>query len=129
MAFITNYFRFNNSFLYIFYFTLKRHKLKTYSTIFVISILFAVTLIVKTEIRSILFENVLAQGEGGAGQQGANQTMQQQDPQHAANRTMEKAIQSANETGEDVAKVGSQVTEGAKDLIGNIGKKLQDLGK
>ena len=36
-------------------------KLKTYSTIFVISILFAVTLIATTEIRSILFENVLAQ--------------------------------------------------------------------
>ncbi len=42
---------------------------------------------------------------------------------------MEKAIQSANETGKDVGKVGSQVTEGAKDLIGSIGEKLQDLGK
>ena len=70
------------------------------------------------------FENILAQSEG---QQGANQTME--DPQQSANRTMERAIQSANETGEDVAKVGSQVTEGAKDLIGNIGDKLQDLGK
>ena len=36
-------------------------KLKTYSTIFVISILFAVTLIATTEIRPISFENVLAQ--------------------------------------------------------------------
>lgn len=35
--------------------------MKTYSTIFVISILFAVTLIVITEIRPISFENVLAQ--------------------------------------------------------------------
>jgi hypothetical protein len=35
--------------------------LKTYSTIFVISILFAVTLIATTEIRPISFENVLAQ--------------------------------------------------------------------
>jgi hypothetical protein len=42
---------------------------------------------------------------------------------------MERAIQSANETGEDVGEVGSQVTEGAKDFIGNIGDKLQDLGK
>ena len=42
---------------------------------------------------------------------------------------MEKAFQSANETGEDVAEVGSQVKEGAKDLIGNIGDKLEDLGK
>jgi hypothetical protein len=42
---------------------------------------------------------------------------------------MEKAIQSANETGEDVGKVGSNITEGAKDLVGNIGEKLQDLGK
>ena len=74
------------------------------------------------------FENVLAQGEAeSAEQQGANQTTE--DPQHVANQTMEKAIQSANETGEDVAKVGSQVTEGAKDLIGTIGDKLQDLGK
>jgi hypothetical protein len=42
---------------------------------------------------------------------------------------MERAIQSANETGQDVGKVGSQITERAKDLIGNIGDKLQDLGK
>ncbi len=35
--------------------------MKTYSTIFVISILFAVTLISTTEIRPISFENVLAQ--------------------------------------------------------------------
>jgi hypothetical protein len=67
---------------------------------------------------------VNAQGEG------ANQTMQQQqDPQQVANQTMEKAIQSANETGHDVRKVGSKVTEGAKDLLGKIGNKLQDLGK
>jgi len=70
------------------------------------------------------FVKVNAQGEG------ANQTMQQQeDPQQVANQTMEKAIQSANETGEDVGKVGSKVTEGAKNLVGNIGDKLQDLGK
>jgi predicted PurR-regulated permease PerM len=70
------------------------------------------------------FVNVNAQSEG------ANQTLQQQeDPQQSANQTMEKAFQSANETGEDVGKVGSQVTEGAKDLIGSIGEKLQDLGK
>jgi hypothetical protein len=54
---------------------------------------------------------------------------QQEGPEHSANRTMEKAIQSANETGEDVGKVGSKITEGAKDLVGNIGEKLQDLGK
>ena len=48
--------------------------------------------------------------------------------QQSANQTMEKAFQSANETGEDVAEVGSQVKEGAKDLIGNIGDKLEDLG-
>lgn len=47
----------------------------------------------------------------------------------SANQTMEKAIQSANETGQDVRKVGSKVTEGAKDLVGNIGDKLQDVGK
>ena len=70
------------------------------------------------------FVKVNAQGEG------TNQTMQQQqDPQQVANQTMEKAIQSANETGKDVRKVGSKVTEGAKDLVGNIGEKLQDLGK
>ncbi|HZB65046.1 MAG TPA: hypothetical protein VE307_07040 [Nitrososphaeraceae archaeon] len=70
------------------------------------------------------FVKVNAQDEG------ANQTMQQQeDPQQVANQTMEKAIQSANETGQDVRKVGSKVTEGAKDLVGNIGDKLQDMGK
>jgi len=42
---------------------------------------------------------------------------------------MEKAFQSANETGEDVKKVGSQITEGARDVIGNISEKIQDLGK
>jgi hypothetical protein len=42
---------------------------------------------------------------------------------------MEKAIQSANETGQDVRKVGSKLTEGTKDLVGNIGDKLQYLGK
>ena len=71
-----------------------------------------------------IFVNVNAQSEG------TNQTIQQQeDPQQSANQTMEKAFQSANETGEDVAEVGSQVKEGAKDLIGNIGDKLEDLGK
>ena len=71
-----------------------------------------------------IFVKVNARGEG------ANQTMQQQeDPQQVANQTMEKAIQSANETGKDVRKVGSKVTEEAKDLVGNIGEKLQDLGK
>jgi hypothetical protein len=70
------------------------------------------------------FVKVNAQGEG------ANQTMQQQqDPQQVANQTMEKAIQSANETGQDVRKVGSKLTEGTKDLVGNIGDKLQYLGK
>jgi predicted PurR-regulated permease PerM len=105
---------------------------KIHSTIIVItsSILAFVLISVAGIPPTTQFENVLAQGEGGAGQQGANQTMQQQeDPEHSANRTMEKAIQSANETGQDVGEVGSQVTEGAKDLIGSIGEKLQDLGK
>ena len=89
-----------------------------------IIILASAFLIVIAGISTTTFVNVNAQSEG------ANQTMQQQeDPQQSANQTMEKAIQSANETGEDVGKVGSQVTEGAKDLIGNIGDKLQDMGK
>jgi hypothetical protein len=81
-------------------------------------------LIVIAGISTTTFVKVNAQGED------ANQTMQQQeDPQQVANQTMEKAIQSANETGKDLRKVGSKVTEGAKDLLGNIGDKLQDLGK
>ncbi len=89
-----------------------------------IIILASAFLIVIAGISTTTFVNVNAQSEG------ANQTMQQQeDPQQSANQTMEKAIQSANETGKDVGKVGSQVTEGAKDLIGSIGEKLQDLGK
>ena len=87
-------------------------------------ILASVFLIVIAGISTTTFVKVNAQGEG------ANQTMQQQeDPQQVANQTMEKAIQSANETGKDVRKVGSKVTEEAKDLLGNIGEKLQDLGK
>ena len=89
-----------------------------------IIILASAFLIVIAGISTTTFVNVNAQSEG------ANQTMQQQeDPQQVANQTMEKAIQSADETGEDVGKVGSKVTEGAKDLVGNIGDKLQDLGK
>ena len=92
----------------------------TSSTIILASAFF----ILITGISTTTFVKVNAQGEG------ANQTMQQQDdPQQVANQTMEKAIQSANETGEDVAKIGSKVIEGAKDLVGNIGDKLQDLGK
>lgn len=101
-------------------------KSKIHSTIVISSILVFVFISVAGILSTSQFENVLAQGEA-AEQQGANQTTE--DPQHVANQTMEKAIQSANETGEDVAKVGSQVTEGAKDLIGTIGDKLQDLGK
>ena len=89
-----------------------------------IIILASALLLVITEISTTTFVNVNAQSEE------ANQTNQQQeDPQQSANKTIEKAIQSANETGEDVGKVGSQVTEGAKDVIGGIGEKLQDLGK
>ncbi len=92
----------------------------TSSTIILASAFF----ILITGISTTTFVKVNAQGEG------ANQTMQQQDdPQQVANQTMEKAIQSANETGQDVGEVGSKVTEGAKDLVGNIGDKLQDLGK
>lgn len=97
----------------------------TSSTIILVSAFLIVIAGIST---TTTFVNVNAQGEGGA-----NQTMPQQqeeeDPEHSANRTMEKAIQSANETGEDVGKVGSKITEGAKDLVGNIGEKLQDLGK
>ena len=92
------------------------------STIIFISIF----LIVISGISATPFVNVNAQGEGGA-----NQTIQQEqeNPQNSANRTMEKAFQSANETGEDVKKFGSQVKGGAKDVIGSIGEKLQDLEK
>ena len=104
-------------------------KSKIHSTVVISSILAFVSISVAGIPPTSQFENVLAQGEGGggAGQQGANQTME--DPQQSANQTMERAIQSANETGEDVAEVGSKVTEGGKDLIGTIGDKLQDLGK
>ena len=87
-------------------------------------ILASAFLIVIAGISTTTFLKVNAQGEG------ANQTMQQQeDPQQVANQTMEKAFQSANETGQDVGEVGSKITEEAKDLVGNIGDKLQDLGK
>ena len=47
----------------------------------------------------------------------------------STNQNYWNAIQSANETGQDVRKVGSKVTEETKDLVGNIGDKLQDMGK
>jgi hypothetical protein len=41
--------------------------------------------------------------------------------------------QGANQTGEaiqgNISDIGSKVTEGAKDVIGGIGEKLQDIGK
>ena len=40
------------------------------------------------------------------------QQQQEEDPQHTANRTMEKAIQSANETGQDVKQTTSEIIEG-----------------
>ncbi len=99
-------------------------KIVTTSSIIVLASAFLIVIAGISTTTTTTFVNVNAQSEG------ANQTMQQQeDPQQVANQTMEKAIQSANETGEDVGKVGSQVTEGAKDLIGSIGEKLQDLGK
>ena len=46
---------------------------------------------------------------------------------------MQGAGQTANQTGQDIqqkaGEMGSKFTEGAKDLAGNIGDKLQDLGK
>jgi hypothetical protein len=88
--------------------------------------LVSIFIIVISGISATPFVNVNAQGEGGA-----NQTIkqEQENPQNSANRTMEKAFQSANETGEDVKKFGSQVKEGTKDVIGSIGEKLQDIGK
>jgi hypothetical protein len=96
----------------------------TSSTIILASAFLIVIAGIATITTTTTFVKVNAQGEG------ANQTIQQQqDPQQVANQTMEKAIQSANETGQDVRKVGSKLTEGTKDLVGNIGDKLQDLGK
>ena len=101
---------------------------KIHSTIIILSILGFVLISIAEISPTTQFENVLAQGEGDTGQQGTNQTMQE-DPQQSANQTMERAIQSAKETGEDVGKVGSQVTEGVKNLAENIGEKLKDLAK
>ena len=103
-------------------------KSKIHSTIVILSILAFVFISVAGILSISQFENVLAQGEGVV-QDNKEQIKPWKILNNLANQTMERAIQSANETGEDVAKVGSQVTEGAKDLIGTIGDKLQDLGK
>ena len=46
---------------------------------------------------------------------------------------MKDAGESANKTGEAVqgnaSDLGANITEGAKNLVGNIGEKLQDIGK
>jgi preprotein translocase subunit SecF len=91
---------------------------KIHSTIIVTSspiILISAFLIVIAGISTTTtFVNVNAQGEGGANQTMQQQQQEEENPEHSANQTMEKAIQSANETGEDVGKVGSNITEGAK---------------
>jgi hypothetical protein len=115
---------FNSSFL-----TKNNMEPEIHSTIVITSstiILISAFLFLIPGISTTIIVNVNAQGEVGA-----NQTMQQQqeDSEHVANQTMERAIQSANETGEDVGKVGSKLIEGAKDLVGNIGEGLQDLTK
>ena len=50
-----------------------------------------------------------------------------------ANQTMKGAGESANKTGEaaqgNASDMGSKISEGAKDFVGNIGDKLQDIGK
>ena len=50
-----------------------------------------------------------------------------------ANQTMKNAGESANQTGEAVqgnaSSLASNITEGAKDVVGSIGEKLQDLAK
>ena len=50
-----------------------------------------------------------------------------------ANQTMKGAGESANKTGEAVqgnaSDMSSKISEGAKDLVGNLGEKLQDIGK
>ena len=49
------------------------------------------------------------------------------------NQTMKDTGESANKTGEAVqgnaSDMGSKISEGAKDFVGNIGDKLQDIGK
>jgi hypothetical protein len=75
---------------------------------------------------------------GQSAEEGANQTMQDagqtgQDVQQGASDAASSAGQSANQTGEGMQEgasdVGSKITEGAKDLAGSIGDKLQDLAK
>ena len=81
--------------------------------------------------------STFAQSEEGANQtmkiagQSANQTGE--GVQQGASDVASGASQSANQTGEDIQKgasdVGSKITEGAKDIVGSIGEKLQELAK
>ena len=79
-----------------------------------------------------------AQSDGGGANQAienagqsANQTGK--GMQQGANEAASSAGQSANQTGEAIqgnaSDVGSKITEGAKDIVGSIGEKLQDLAK
>lgn len=95
--------------------------------------------------RAIFFATVLAlstlpvstfaQSEGGGANQDIGQFAEQtgENIQQGASDAASSAGQSVNQTGkgiqEGASNIGSKITEGAKNLVGNIGEKLQELGK
>ena len=68
---------------------------------------------------------------GFAQSDGANQTMQEMG--QSANQTGEGMQQGLNKTGEAIqgnaSDIGAKITEGAKSVVGEIGEKLEEIGK
>lgn len=71
---------------------------------------------------------------GGEEKERMNQTIMQDNISKSTNQPIQNNIQTtANETGEafpiqkNVTDLGANITEGAKDLVGNMGKGIQNL--
>ena len=108
-------------FIYILHYRLNFSNNLVYNNlIFIISIVFLPTAII-----TVL---AFAQSE----EKGINQTLLQ-DINKSTNQTIQNTTQSANGTGEaipiqkNVTDLGANITEGAKDLLGNMGEGIQNL--
>jgi hypothetical protein len=88
-----------------------------------LSITFLATAFILSSIFTLI--SAFAQSEG------INQTMQ--DISKSTSQPIKNTTQSANETGEavpiqkNVTAFGANITEGAKDLVGNMGKGIQNF--
>ena len=80
-----------------------------------------------TFVLSIVTNSAFAQAES------MNQSMNNASANSTTTQTTTNTDEKLNQTGEAIqgnaSKIGSKITEGAKDIVGNIGKGLENLGK